>query len=356
MATTSLCPGQSARSLDPAQPPTAANSTKVSRDMANTLKDQLYDTLSNSITAGTLEPGLVLLESRLARLFSMSRSPVRETLIRLHDEGRISRFEGRGFLVGHAPNSIIRREIHAEEFQNNGATIKRENDWVDLAADVERDTVLCSMLGRWEINELHLANSLQVSRNVTQQILLKLQSLGVVEREKYSGWQVVPLDDSRLHQLYEARILLEPFMLERATQRIPRTVLDGFIRDLNTAAQRYPNVDPQQLDRLEHHLHRDTLQYGANDEVLTMLRRTRPILLISKHLLDGHVQLPNTDPFLEDHRHILNLMAQGKSHQAAEALKQHLMTSETKVLHRLTEFRTQGQIQAPGYLRWIAEE
>ncbi|ODC04019.1 GntR family transcriptional regulator [Terasakiispira papahanaumokuakeensis] len=324
--------------------------------MANALKDQLYQALSTSIKSGALEPGLVLLESRLARLFSMSRSPVRDTLNRLHEEGLISRFEGRGFLVGHTPKRIIRREIHAEAFQKSGTTIQRENDWTTLAADVERDTVLCSMLGRWEINELHLANTLQVSRSVTQQILLKLQYLGVVEREKYSGWQVVPLNDARLHQLYEARILLEPFMLERAASRIPPAILNRFINDLNHAAIHYPNIEPRQLDTLEHHLHRDTLQYGDNDEILTMLGRTRPVLLISKHLLEGPLQLPNADPFLEDHRLIFHLMAQGKGPQAAEALKQHLLDSETKVRHRLSEFRTQGHIQAPDYLRWISEE
>lgn len=324
--------------------------------MAETLKAQLYEALKTNIEAGVLEPGLVLLESRIARLFSMSRSPVRDTLTQLHDEGLISRFDGRGFLVGASPDKVIRRQISAEEFKKSGASIKREDSWGELAAVVERDAVLCSMVGRWEINELHLANTLRVSRAVTQQILLQLQYLGVVEREKYSGWHVVPLNDTRLHQLYEARALLEPFMLERASDRIPGAVLKGFIDDLDTVSRNYPNVEARQLDALEHHLHNETLQYGANNEVLTMLGRTRPILLVSKHLLGGYVELPSSDPFLEEHRFIFELMSQGRGKKASEALRRHLLTSEEKVARRLIEYRTSEAGPSPAYMRWISEK
>lgn len=323
--------------------------------MTETLKDQLYEALRNSIESGVFEPGLVLLESHLARLFSMSRSPVRDTLNRLSAEGFVSRFDGRGFLVGSTPRKVIRREITAEELEQAGASISRGNTWLDLASNVERDAVLCSMVGRWEINELQLANTLGVSRAITQQILLQLQYIGVAEREKYSGWQVVPLNDQRLRQLYEARALLEPYMIERATEYIPREVLNGFMANLDTISRNYPDIEASQLDKLEHHLHSETLHYGGNDEILTMLRRTRPILLISKHLLGGYVQLPSVDPFLEEHRVILKLMLAGLGKEAGQALREHLLASEAKVQHRLTEYRLQKRSSSPDYLRWLSD-
>ncbi|MFP8968422.1 GntR family transcriptional regulator [Pokkaliibacter sp. CJK22405] len=325
--------------------------------MAETLKDQLYEALKSSIEAGSLEPGLVLLESRIARLFTMSRSPVRDTLQRLFDEGLVSRFEGRGYLVGQSPEQVIRREIQSDEFKPGGGTsITREHSWYDLAAEVERDAVLCSMVGRWEINELQLANALGVSRAVTQQILLQLQYIGVVEREKYSGWNVVPLNDERLHQLYEARLLLEPFMVERATARIPSEILQGFLADLERVSRSYPNVEAHELDALEHDLHAKTLDYGGNQEILTMLGRTRPILLISKHLLGGYVELPSADPFLEEHSTVLNLMLEGRGKEAGEALKRHLQASEAKVRTRLAEYRQKEHVPSPEYLRWLSAE
>lgn len=324
--------------------------------MADTLKDQLYEVLRNSINKGVLEPGLVLLESRLAKIFSMSRSPVRDTLNRLNDEGLVCRFDGRGFLVGSTPGRIVRREIRPDELEDPELSIDRSNSWLELACNVERDTVLCSMVGRWEINELKLAKELGVSRAITQQILLQLQYIGVVEREKYAGWEVVPLNDQRLQQLYEARALLEPFMIRRATERIPKEVLDSFMCELDAISQNYPNVDAQHLDALEHQLHSETLKYGGNDEIVTMLGRTRPILLVSKHLLGDYVQFPSVDPFLEEHREIFNLMLARQGDKAAEALRTHLLASEVKVQHRLTEYRQCGVISSPEYLRWVSDD
>ena len=46
-----------------------------------------------------LTPGLVLLESTIAEAFRVSRAPVQMALRRLHEEGHIQRFEGRGYVV-----------------------------------------------------------------------------------------------------------------------------------------------------------------------------------------------------------------------------------------------------------------
>lgn len=325
--------------------------------MAETLKDQLYEALKSGIETGTLEPGLVLLESRIARLFSTSRSPVRETLQQLCNEEIICRFDGRGYLVGQNPEQIIRREISPEEIKKDGDTsISREKSWLDLVRKVEKDTVLCSMSGRWEVNELKLANSLEVSRAVTQHILVRLQYMGVVEHEKYSGWHVVPLNDQRLNSLYEARMLLEPFMIERATKLIPAQVLEGFINELDKVSRDYPNIKPSRLDALEQDLHNETLKYGSNSEILTMLGRTRPILLISKHLLGGHIQFPTNDPFLQEHRIIFELMLEQQGTKAGQALRQHLADSKNKVLKRLEEYRLKGLNHSAEYLRWISSD
>jgi DNA-binding GntR family transcriptional regulator len=325
--------------------------------MAETLKDQLYEALKSGINTGTLEPGLVLLESRIARLFLTSRSPVRETLQQLCNEEIICRFDGRGYLVGQDPEKIIRREISAKEIKKDGDTsINREKSWLDLVRQVEKDTVLCSMSGRWEVNELKLANCLDVSRAVTQHILVRLQYIGVVEHEKYSGWHVVPLNNQRLNALYEARMLLEPFMVERATKLIPTETLERFISELDNVSREYPNIKPDRLDALEQDLHSETLKYGGNNEILTMLGRTRPILLISKHLLGGHVQLPANDPFLQEHRIIFELMLEHRGKEAGQALRQHLAGSKNKVLERLEEYRLKGLNHSAEYLRWISSD
>lgn len=50
--------------------------------------------------------GLVLLEGPLAQLFGTSRVPVRRALSLLHEEGLITRFEGRGFIVAQPDEEV----------------------------------------------------------------------------------------------------------------------------------------------------------------------------------------------------------------------------------------------------------
>lgn len=325
--------------------------------MTKTLKDQLYEALLRSMASGHLEPGLVLLEGNIADIFGMSRSPVRQTLGRLHDEGAISRFEGRGFLVGRAPGSVVRRSLTAADFRAAGgrASVKRTDSWRALAERVEHDVVLCSMKGRLELNELQLAKSLGVSRATTYRILLQLQSLGVVEKIKYSSWNVVPLDDDRLHQLYDARRQLEPFMIARACERIADKSIQRYLDRLDQAQARYPRIEASQLDALENDLHHEALEQGGNTEILIMLQRTRPILLISKHLLGGEIELPPGDPFFAAHRQVFETMQLRRAEQASEALYRHIKDSEALVQERLANFRHAGELREPGYLRWLSQ-
>lgn len=321
--------------------------------MAQTLKDQLYDALKRSIECGHLEPGLVLLEGNIAEIFGMSRSPVRQTLGRLHEERAICRFEGRGYLVGAHPGEVIRRNLTVADFRSLGedAKIERTDAWRGIADVVEHDVVLSSMKGRFELNELQLARKYNVSRTITHRILLYLQSIGVVEKVKYTSWSVVPLDNERLHNLYEARRQLEPFMISRAALTMPEQKIKHFIEKLEQTAEKYPHVEGATLDELESDLHHRTVGMGGNQEIFNMLRRTHPVLLISKHLLGTTIAFPDTDPFFDDHLEIFARMSKRQGELASQALAAHLAGSEAKVQERLSDFRDTGVLEIPDYLR-----
>lgn len=322
--------------------------------MAKTLRDQLYHTLKTSIDHGYLESGLVLLEGSLANLFNMSRSPVRQTLGRLHDEGMICRFDGRGYQVGAFPTEAVRRSLSEEDFRHLGVSkVERTEPWRQVAERVEHDAALCSMKGRFELNELQLSRHFSVSRTITHQILLHLQSIGVAEKVKYASWSLVPLDNERLHNLYEARRQLEPFMIARACLNMSQKEITHYIDRLDHMAKRYPDIEGHLLDELENDLHHKAISMGGNPEIMSMLRRTHPVLLISKHLLGSSVEMPTQDPFFEEHRWVFEKVRGRQADQASRALMEHLTRSQSKVQERLSQFREEGHIEVPDYLRWL---
>lgn len=74
-------------------------SMAVDLSSAATIADAVYQTLRSAIVYGELPPGRRLLERELALQLAVSRTPVREALRRLEEEGLVSGVPNRGLVV-----------------------------------------------------------------------------------------------------------------------------------------------------------------------------------------------------------------------------------------------------------------
>jgi DNA-binding GntR family transcriptional regulator len=63
------------------------------------LRERAFQALKERILRGEIPSGTVLTETRVAKSLGMSRTPVREALVRLTHEGFAQRFPGRGVIV-----------------------------------------------------------------------------------------------------------------------------------------------------------------------------------------------------------------------------------------------------------------
>ncbi|WP_145939542.1 GntR family transcriptional regulator [Paenibacillus glacialis] len=70
------------------------NNTHIQKLKRSTLRDQIYDSLKSGIVTLQFSPGQKLSDAELAVQFGVSRTPVREALKRLEDEGLIQSFAG----------------------------------------------------------------------------------------------------------------------------------------------------------------------------------------------------------------------------------------------------------------------
>lgn len=71
------------------------------------LTDEVYDNLLDALMDGRLAPGDRLVMDRLAEDLGVSRSPVRDALLRLHRDGVVEAAGRRGYLVREASGSDI---------------------------------------------------------------------------------------------------------------------------------------------------------------------------------------------------------------------------------------------------------
>ena len=88
------------RGLDKARQVTSniLHAARPEASRAVPLRDRAYRMLRDAIVTGELEPGAVIRDAELAERVGLSRTPVREALARLADEGwsRPSRTHGPG--------------------------------------------------------------------------------------------------------------------------------------------------------------------------------------------------------------------------------------------------------------------
>lgn len=297
--------------------------------------------LSRGIRSGRLEPGTVLLEGPLAQMFGSSRAPVRQALSALRVERLVSRFEGRGHVVGSTRAGIRRVAVSPDMLgiESDPRAMRKPFAWEAIYETVERAIIHRSAFGRLRVNELELARHHGVSRSVARDVLTRIESLGMLEKDERQRWTIVSLDRERLMNLYELRECLEPAALRHAFPALSRPWLCDMRDRLTQGRAAYPKVSSLAMDDLEFDLHVRCLAPCGNRELLAALLKTRCVLTLSKHILGVEMDLPEADPFMEEHLRVIEAMVNGDQHEAIRALHDHLRLSRPKVIDRLDRFR-----------------
>lgn len=303
------------------------------------LYEELYEQLKLDISQGRVNPGVVLTEGPLADLLGSSRAPVRQALRLLAEDGLISRFEGRGFLVGPVGTEVKRVDLAESLGHLIDAQDRPHFAWQTLYEDVERIVVYRSFFGRFRINELELARHYGVGRGVARDVLLKLEKLGIIEKDDSFRWSIVPLDESRITDLYELREHVEPLALSRAMDAVPDDHIDAMLTRLTQALESYPDVSAAVMYDLELDLHVRSIQLCPNKDLVSVLQRTHCILTLSKHVLGIQMEMPEYEPFFAEHIAVFRMMRRRDKEGLMLAMRNHIHGSQSKVVERASTVR-----------------
>lgn len=312
----------------------------------------ITDMLRRAIQGGSIEQGMVLLEGHVAEILGSTRTPVRQALRELEEEGLVSRFDGRGLVAGPAGVEPRRVALNAAMLGTHSAAepVRKTLGWESIYDEVERDVVHLSVFGNYRINEVELARHFGVGRMVARDVLLRLESLGLMEKDERSRWVVTALDAMRVNHLYELRWLLEPAALRAAMIVAPASEASVLMDELRKVMRIYPDITPTTLDKLEHDFHVRYLWQCPNKDLLQSLQRTRCILTLSKHVLGISAPMPKRDPFMAEHLSVLKAVSEGDSQKAQDLLRRHLELSCTKVSQRVDLVRTNYPIPDLPYI------
>ncbi len=143
------------------------------------LSDEVYERLRAAILEGNLRPGMRLVETRLSEQFGISRTPLREALQKLEQEGLVSARPGGGVVVVELTKRDIQeisgiRQVLEGYAAKLAATRLTEQEMDRLAQIVERTEKALQRGDRAEVAALNAEFHGIINRASGSKRLLKL--------------------------------------------------------------------------------------------------------------------------------------------------------------------------------------
>lgn len=311
----------------------ASSEGGVKLGTAPRLHERGYSILAARIADGSLASGTVLLESRIAEEFGISRAPVRQALLRLAAEGLVARTEGHGYRVVANPAGSPR----TPPGPNAGALVRLAPaaTWQRIYDEIEAEIVARTSFATWRVNESDMARHYGVSRTVARDVIARLHQRGVVRKDERSRWYARALTPDYVAELYEMRRVLEPAALLGAAESVPRILLVRMRRHLEDVLEHPERIDGQVLDELEAELHGELLGHCGNRTLMEALRHYQSLLIAHRFLYAWAPRLFPVEPFLPEHLEIVDRLADGRPADSAAALERHLRVSLDRAVHRI---------------------
>ena len=303
--------------------------------------------LKEMIEKGHVRAGQKLLEVQVAKAFGISRSPARHALRALCDAKLVRELEGRGYQVAGRPSPEHLGQIASlGEFR-----IAASPQWERVYKKVEQELYIRVLFGSVRIIEAALADFFGVSRTVARDVLARMHSIGIVNKDELGHWFAPHLSPDKVRELFEMRAILEPEALVRSIPMTPTSDIDQIQRNLRRSISS-DRVDFGAIGQLETDLHITLLQRCSNREIVKALQRTHILFVPSLYLLDPTLTVPKgtmTDVF-EEHLAVMDRLEQGNTPDAAELLRDHLNAAAARWSERFAIFSKADRLALPSYL------
>lgn len=297
-----------------------------------TLFEAAAELLRANINDGRLEPGVVLQESALSERLSMSRATVKRALSLLAEEGLVTRFSGRGFMVSGADATPRRPDLRQVDLdlESLDDTLGKPN-WLRIQDEVEAALSRCLIFGRYRVVEVLLAREFDVSRTVVRDVLSRLQERGLVQKSANSRWVVEPLTARRVRDKFELRMVLEMAALRSA--EIDTEALGALAEDVRALPAARP-IDPETWFAVDQRFFELAILATPNRDLAHYISANRSALAALQQMLFSLGLQPDRRALLELCT-VIDLLRAGTVAAAESMLAAHLRSALDRTIAQL---------------------
>ena len=295
------------------------------------------EAIRSNIQSGTLECGLVLLEGPIAELLNVSRNSVKRALLLLEQEGIVTRFNGRGYLVGQESANIepVRKNLKklnfiVEETRDDAS----RSQWKQIYSQLESDISSCLVFGQFRIIESDLADHFKVSRTIIRDALGRLQERGLVSKTSTSRWIVKPLTAQSLKDKFELSMILEVAALRTADKLVDSGELEDLCKAITAVEQQGELINPQTWLGLVEQFVDLAILSTPNRDLRQLVANNRKTLQASQQAL-FNLGLTGDALSIREIRMVCELLIVGATPSAAELLEAHIAKLRDRTIAQL---------------------
>lgn len=270
----------------------------------------------DAIASGRIALGEHLSAQRIADRFEVSRSPVREALLALAEQGFLEQQQNRGYFVRAAPPAPDAAEKGgdraAQPFETPNDYQRIAEDW--LTNRIPADVTEQMLRARYDLTKAQLND-----------ILVRASREGWVERKQGYGWRFLPVAKTAeaFAQIYRFRQTIEPAAMLEPSYRVDRAVL----LDQRRIQERMLERDIERLpgERLLESgaiFHEELIKFSGNPffhQALVRVNRMR-------RLMEYRTQIDRRRLYVQctEHLEIIGLLERGEVVDASYLMRRHL--------------------------------
>lgn len=258
-------------------------------------------------------------EAEIAAELGVSRTPVRQALNRLREEG----------IVTYEPNRGFRLTDFASE-----ALIEDAADG-DLSLDevVMRDMALGKLEG--VTSERALQARYGISQGALTSTLRRLMRDQLVEPSPGRGWVFADVGGAALADGYRFRQIIEPAVLLTDDYQIDLDALQALDVEHAAAIDAIEKMDRRRLFELDARFHLMVASGGRSASLLGAIERQNNIRRVNEYI--GYGRPERIRESMVEHRGIMGALRSGERQLAAALMRIHLQTSRDETFAHLEE-------------------
>jgi DNA-binding GntR family transcriptional regulator len=279
---------------------------------SSALASRIANEIAGLIRVGRISSGDHLSTQKLGDQFGVSRSPVREALQMLAEQGVLELKSNRGFFVRPLPRA--RRTV-----PENMQLLEASPEYQRLADDWLRDRI------PEEVTEQFLRERFKLTKGQVTDILVRAAREGWAERKQGYGWRFLPVAKTpkAFEQIYRFRMLIEPAAMLEPGYRVDKSVLAEQRRiQAGVLESDITRLPAEWLLNAGAVFHEELIKFSGNPFFYQALVRVNRM----RRLLEYRAQVDRKRLHRQctEHLQIVGLLERGEVIEASSLMRQHL--------------------------------